>query len=224
MKKYIVAPSILTADFLNLKSDLDKLKDAKIEWIHYDVMDYNFVPNLSFGPKILSDIVSEYDFKMDLHLMVKVIGFSINDYLKPFVMKNVEQITMHYEALDENQIEEFIEFCKSNDLKCSLSINPDTEVSKIEKYLNKIQNVLVMSVHPGFGGQSFIESSLDKIIKLKELREKNNYNYLIQVDGGINEETYKLVQKAGVDMIVAGSYLVGKNVLDIEERVLKLEG
>ncbi|AUM62907.1 ribulose-phosphate 3-epimerase [Spiroplasma monobiae] len=224
MKKFIVAPSILTANFLNLKEDLDKLKKAKIEWIHYDVMDYNFVPNLSFGPKILSDIVNEYSFKMDLHLMVKVVDLSIEEYLEPFLLKNVEQITMHYEALSETQIEEFINFCKSRKIKASLSINPETEVSSIKKYLKYIQNILVMSVKPGFGGQKFIENSLTKISSLKEIREMNNYSFLIQVDGGINEKTLKLVQEAGVDMIVAGSYLVGSNVKDLEERVSKIEG
>ncbi|WP_339020578.1 ribulose-phosphate 3-epimerase [Spiroplasma endosymbiont of Atherix ibis] len=224
MKKYIIAPSILTANFLELKSDLDKLKKAKIEWIHYDVMDYNFVPNLSFGPKILSDIVNNYNFKMDLHLMVKVVGFSIEDYLKPFVQKNVEQITMHYEALNKRQLISFIKFCKKNKIKASLSINPDTEVNKIKKYLPSLENILVMSVNPGFGGQSFIKNSLNKIKLLNEIKNNNNYQYLIQVDGGINEETYKLVQEAGVDIIVAGSYLIGSNIKNLEERISKLEG
>ncbi|QHX36920.1 ribulose-phosphate 3-epimerase [Spiroplasma sp. BIUS-1] len=224
MKKYIVAPSILTANFLDLKKDLDNLQDAGIEWIHYDVMDYNFVPNLSFGPKILSDIVNKYNFKMDLHLMVKIVNLSVEEYLKPFVLKNVEQITLHFEALSETQIEDFIEFCQKNNLKASLSINPNTEVKEIEKYLSKIQNVLVMSVQPGFGGQSFIPNSVDKIKELQKIKQENNYSYLVQVDGGINQETYKLVQQAGVDMIVAGSYLVGENISNLRERVVNLEG
>ncbi|AUB31948.1 ribulose-phosphate 3-epimerase [Spiroplasma floricola] len=224
MKKYIVAPSILTANFLELKSDLDKLKKAKIKWIHYDVMDYNFVPNLSFGPKILSDIVNNYDFKMDLHLMVKIVGFSVEDYLKPFIQKNVKQVTMHYEALNKKQLIDFIKFCKKNNINASLSINPNTEINKIKKYLPNLQNILVMSVNPGFGGQSFIKKSLDKIRLLNEIRNTNNYQYLIQVDGGINEDTYKSVQEAGVDMIVAGSYLVDSKIKNLEERISKLEG
>ncbi|WP_342258890.1 ribulose-phosphate 3-epimerase [Spiroplasma endosymbiont of Dioctria linearis] len=224
MAKFIVAPSILTANFLALKSDLDKLKEAKIKWIHYDVMDYNFVPNLSFGPKILTDIVSSYNFNMDLHLMVKIKNISVKEYLQPFLVKNVKQITVHFEALTKKQIFEFLDFCNSNNISASISINPDTDVLKIKKYLPKIKNVLVMSVNPGFGGQPFILNSLDKIQKLKALKEENNYSYLIQVDGGINEETYKLVQNAGVDVIVAGSYLVGSSVKNLKERVAKLEG
>ncbi|AGR42390.1 ribulose-phosphate 3-epimerase [Spiroplasma diminutum] len=224
MSKFIVAPSILTANFLDLKTDLNKLEQANIEWIHYDVMDYNFVPNLSFGPKILSDIVEKYNFKMDLHLMVKIVNLSVEDYLKPFLLKNVEQITIHFEALDDEQIFNFIDFCKKNKIRSSISINPDTEVKDIEKYLNQIDNVLIMSVHPGFGGQSFISNSLKKIELLNFLRDLNKFNYSIQVDGGINEDTFKLVQDAKVDMIVAGSYLVGSNVTNLNERVKKLEG
>ncbi|ALD66743.1 ribulose-phosphate 3-epimerase [Spiroplasma cantharicola] len=224
MAKFIVAPSILTANFLDLKSDLDKLEKVKIKWIHYDVMDYNFVPNLSFGPKILTDIVASYNFKMDLHLMVKIENISVEQYLKPFLVKNVKQITIHFEALTEKQIEDFLKFCANNNIIPSISINPDTDVKSIEKYLSKIGNVLIMSVYPGFGGQSFIASSLEKIKKLRELKNKHKYIYSIQVDGGINDDTYKLVQNAGVDMIVAGSYLVGPNVENLMERVTKLEG
>ncbi|AGR41522.1 ribulose-phosphate 3-epimerase [Spiroplasma taiwanense] len=223
MQKFIVAPSILTANFLNLGKELEKLEKAGIEWIHYDVMDYNFVPNLSFGTKILEDITNKFNFKIDVHLMVKIENFKMEDYLNSFIFKNIQQLTMHFESLTPEQIEEFISFCINKKLRSSIAINPDTNVEVILKYLNKLDNVLIMSVYPGFGGQSFITKSLEKLRFLKNYRDNNNLVFSIQVDGGINETTYKLVQLEGVDIIVAGSYLVGGNILNLEERVKKLK-
>ncbi|AOG60725.1 ribulose-phosphate 3-epimerase [Spiroplasma helicoides] len=224
MSQFIVAPSILTANFLKLSHELDRLKKAGINWIHYDVMDYNFVPNLSFGPSILKNITDNYDFKIDVHLMVKINNSTIVDYLKPFLQKNVFQITMHYESIENKDVQNFISFCKSNNIKASMAISPDTTVEQIENHLSQLDNVLVMSVYPGFGGQKFIEKSIKKIEKLKRHREENNWAYTIEVDGGINQDTYHLVQKAGIDMIVAGSYLVSDiDEVELRKRVMNLE-
>ncbi|QEH62184.1 ribulose-phosphate 3-epimerase [Spiroplasma chinense] len=223
MKKYIIAPSILTANFLCLEKDLKKLQDAGIEWIHYDVMDYNFVPNLSFGPKILADINSKFNFKMDAHLMVKINNLSVEEYLTPFKNARVDQITLHFEAISKEQFEEFESFCKKNNILISLAISPDTSVEEIKELLPRLDNVLVMSVYPGFGGQKFIQNSAEKIKLLKELKEKNNFKYRVEVDGGINKETFSIVKEAGVDMIVAGSYLVDEKITDLKERVEELE-
>lgn len=223
MKKFVVAPSILTADFLNLKQELELLKAANIEWIHYDVMDNNFVPNLSFGPKILSDITSNFDFKIDVHLMVKIVNQTVAAYLTPFLQTNVKQITLHIEALSPEQIEDFIAFCTTKQIACSLALSPDTPVSSLLPYLSKLQNVLVMTVYPGFGGQSYLPEAGLKIKTLKELKQQNQWTYSIEVDGGINDATYQTVQQLGVEMIVAGSYLVGQTKTVLCERVAKLE-
>ncbi|QGS52234.1 ribulose-phosphate 3-epimerase [Spiroplasma tabanidicola] len=224
MKRFIVAPSILTANFLNLGKELDNLKEAGLEWIHYDVMDYNFVPNLTFGPKILSDITSKYDFKIDIHLMVQVLNISVEEYLKPFINNKIKQLTFHFESLNKEQVVEFISFCKKNNIAASLAVNPDTSLSYLDEYLNDLDNILVMSVFPGFGGQKFIEKTYEKIKALKNLKLEKKLNFRIQVDGGVNEQTFKLVQEAGAEMIVAGSYLVGGlSVEKIKQRVWKLE-
>lgn len=224
MKKYIVAPSILTADFLNLDIELKKLWDVGIRWIHYDVMDYNFVPNLTFGPKILSDIVKKYDFKIDIHLMVIINNMTVSNYLSPFISKKVNQITMHVEALTNVQIAEFITYCKHLKIKSSLALSPNTDIEALKKYLPELDNILIMSVQPGAGGQKYLPQVETKIKELINIRNQNKFSYTIAIDGGINEETYNIVQKLGIDMLVAGSYLINQPLHILEERVKKLEG
>ncbi|QBQ08017.1 ribulose-phosphate 3-epimerase [Spiroplasma gladiatoris] len=224
MKKTIVAPSILTADFLNLETQLKKFQKANIEWIHYDVMDYHFVPNLSFGPKILKDITNKFNFNMDLHLMVEIKNMSVEQYLKPFILENVKQITLHIEAINCEQVKEFIKVCQQNQIRASLALNPNTSIDSIKKYYSELDNILIMSVYPGFGGQKFIDNSLEKIKALKALKQKNNYKYNVQVDGGINQTTFMIAKNAGADILVAGSYLVD-NLSDEEliKRVREIE-
>ncbi|MBY7704326.1 ribulose-phosphate 3-epimerase [Vibrio harveyi] len=175
-------------------------------------MDFDFVPNLTFGSKILHDIKKNIDIKVDVHFMVKVKTQEFEDFFEDYISAKPEMMTMHIESLvDELTVNKFIELCKKNNIMASIAISPKTEVSAILKYLNKLDNVLVMSVEPGFGGQKFIESSLEKIKTLSKLRDENNYKYTIEVDGGINDKTSSLVKQAGVDMIVAGSYLFGSD-------------
>ena len=195
-----IAPSLLSANFVCLKEEIDKIKVA--EWIHYDVMDGHFVPNISFGYSILKDISKVTDKYLDVHL--------IDDpfkYVDNFIASNASLIVFHYEAVEENEINKLINHIKNNNIDVGIAIKPDTCVDVLKPFLSELDLVLVMSVEPGFGGQTFNHSALEKISKLAKLREDNNYCYLIEVDGGINESTAKLCRQAGVDVLVAGSFV-----------------
>lgn len=196
-----IAPSLLSANFACLKQEIDKIEAA--EWIHYDVMDGHFVPNISFGYSILKDISKVTDKYLDVHLM-------INDpfkYVDNFIASNASLIVFHYEAVEENEIDKLIKHIKNNNIDVGIAIKPDTCQDVLKPFLSQLDLVLVMSVEPGFGGQTFNHSAIEKISKLAKLREENNYHYLIEVDGGINESTAKLCRQAGVDVLVAGSYV-----------------
>ncbi|ASP27954.1 ribulose-phosphate 3-epimerase [Spiroplasma corruscae] len=226
MSNKIAAASILTANFLELNKELNKLKDSKVKWIHYDVMDYNFVPNLSFGTKILKDICDNFNFNIDIHFMVRLDDkWCVNNYLDSFYHNNVKQFTFHIESILENKMKLISNYCKEKGINFSIAINPDTDVQKLTSYLEIIDNVLVMSVNPGFGGQSFIINTLKKIEQLYKIRQKNHLSYSIQVDGGINNQTIDIVKKAGADVLVAGSYLLNNNLSidEIKKRVIEIE-
>lgn len=196
-----IAPSLLSANFACLKEEIDKIKVA--EWIHYDVMDGHFVPNISFGYSILKDISKVTDKYLDVHLMID----DPFKYVDNFIASNASLIVFHYEAVEENEINKLIKHIKNNNIDAGIAIKPDTCVDVLKPFLSELDLVLVMSVEPGFGGQTFNHSALEKISKLAKLREDNNYCYLIEVDGGINESTAKLCRQAGVDVLVAGSFV-----------------
>ncbi len=199
MNKVIIAPSLLAADFLNLESEIIKLNNSNCQWIHLDVMDGHFVPNLTFGHDLIKSIKNKSNKKLDVHLMIENPTKYIEDYIK----LDLELITIHFE-IDED-IDGLIKLIKKNNIKVGLAIKPETKIEQIIDYLPKVDVVVVMSVHPGFGGQTYIESSTQKIKQLNQL--KIMYNFLIEVDGGVNGNTFKEIKKAGADILVAGSYL-----------------
>lgn len=208
----IVAPSLLACDFLNVESELNRLENAKADWLHLDVMDGNFVPNITFGYDLISAMRKKTNLYFDVHLMID----NPIQYIENFVAAGSDIITFHYESLSNPK--EVIAAIKKHDVKVGVSIKPNTSVSEIIDLLPEIDMVLIMSVEPGFGGQSFMPMSVDKINELISLRENNNFDFLIQVDGGINETTIDFVKN--VDVVVAGSYVFQE---DMENRIKMLK-
>jgi len=209
-----LSPSILACNFSELASDIKKVSD-KVEYLHIDVMDGIFVPNISFGVPIINSIRPLFSNIFDVHLMIT----DPIKYVEVFSKAGADIITFHVES-NSNTMDTINLIHKQNVL-AGISVKPNTSISSIVEYLEFVDLVLVMSVEPGFGGQSFMKESLEKISLLKELREKNNYNYEIEVDGGINDKTAPLVKNAGVDVIVAGSYVFKNKNIDIALKSLK---
>lgn len=195
----IIAPSILSADFSQLGQELEKISTA--EWVHIDVMDGQFVPNISFGAPIIESIRPLSDKYFDTHLMIQEPERFIEDFAKA----GSNNITIQVEASQHPH--RAIQMIKKFDLDAGLAINPGTPVSLIEPLLGDLDLILVMTVNPGFGGQDFIESTVEKVKILDRLRKEKAYDYQIQVDGGINDQTGALCREAGADVLVAGSYI-----------------
>ncbi len=207
-----IAPSILSADFGNLEKSINRVTSA--EWLHVDVMDGHFVPNITIGPVVVNGLRKYTKQILDVHLMIT----NPSKYIKAFSDAGSDYITFHYEVKED--IKELIHNIKALDKKVGISIKPNTDVLVLEPYLHLLDLVLIMSVEPGFGGQSFIPNAVDKIKYLSEYKQSNNLNYEISVDGGINEETGTLCKEAGVTVLVAGSYIF--NAEDPEERIKSL--
>ncbi len=195
-----ISPSVLSADFLTLAEDLKRLESAGVDMIHLDVMDGIFVPNISFGPPVISSIRKHTNLPFDVHLMID----RPHRYLKEFAAA-ADFLGFHYEAGSDvfKTLSEIREYGK----KTCLTIKPNTKPEEIFPFLPLCDMVLVMSVEPGFGGQKFLPSALEKLRILKELAQKHGYSYLLEVDGGINQETAPLAVAAGADVLVVGSYL-----------------
>ena len=200
-KKIIIAPSLLAADFSDLKNEIQKVEKAGAEYLHLDVMDGAFVPNISFGAPVISSIRKHSNLVFDVHLMVE----NPDRFIKDFVDAGADIITVHVEAT--KHLNRTVQLIKSYGKKVGISLNPSTPLEMTKHELKNIDMVLIMTVNPGFGGQAFIENMTDKIKELRVL----DANIDIEVDGGINAETGKKVKESGANILVAGSYIFSGN-------------
>lgn len=209
----IISPSILSADFANLEKDIKRVETAGAEWLHIDVMDGHFVPNITIGVPVVKSLRKVTNLVLDVHLMIE----NPEKYIEPFVKAGADIITFHYEAT--NAAEELIEKIHSYGIKAGISIKPNTPTESIYPYLNIVDMVLVMTVEPGFGGQGFIHECATKIPLIRERAPKE---LIIQVDGGINNVTSKICTSLGTNCLVAGSYIFNSEDIDSAVKSLRM--
>ncbi len=201
----IIAPSMLAADFGNLQRDVEMVDRSVAEWFHMDVMDGVFVPNISYGPAIIKKMASYTDKFIDTHLMI----VNPDRYIQDYKDAGTHNLTVHYEAC--THLHRTVQAIKATDMQAGVSLNPHTPVSLLEDIIQDVDLVLLMSVNPGFGGQKFIENTIGKTAKLKELILQKNSSAKIEIDGGVNTETGKRLVAAGADVLVAGSFVFKSN-------------
>ena len=219
MKKIQISPSILSADFSQLASEIKRLEEGGADMIHVDVMDGHFVPNLTIGPPVIKRLRNCTQLPFDVHLMIS----PVHKYIKDYAEAGADIITVHPEATEN--LQDTIDHIKSLKKKVGVSLNPDTKLNIINSVVEQIDLVLIMTVFPGFGGQKFMPEVLQKIKGLKKLKDQRNLNLDIEVDGGINFENNKLVIEAGANILVSGTTIFKENNGDIKKNIdlLKLE-
>ena len=213
MKKILISPSILAGDFSQLGKDIQRLEEAGADMIHVAVMDGHFVPNITIGPPVIKSLRKYTKLPFDVHLMIS----PVHKYIENFANSGADIITIHPEATES--LEDSIKHIKNLGKKVGLSLNPNTPIEIIENFLNDIDLVLIMSVHPGFGGQKFIPEVLQKIKNLRKIKIEKNLSFDIEVDGGINLENSKSVIEAGADILVSGTTIFRDNNGDIKKNI-----
>lgn len=201
MSHTLIAPSVLAADFANLQRDVEMINSSDADWFHIDIMDGVFVPNISFGMPVLRDIAKHATKTIDVHLMI----VDPDRYISTFKNLGADILTVHYEAC--THLHRTLQAIKAKGMKAGVALNPHTGISLLEDTIKDIDLVCLMSVNPGFGGQSFIENTYDKVIALKELIARKGANTIIEIDGGVTSENAKQLADAGADVLVAGSYV-----------------
>ena len=219
MNERIIAPSVLSLDYSDTKAQLEALNQSRAQWLHFDVMDGHFVPNITFGPDILKGFKKIANQLMDVHLMVS----DPEMYAPIFINAGAQCVTFHTEALDNDldRIQALLAKIRSLRCLCGFVVKPNTPIELFESLLDQVDLVLIMSVEPGFGGQSFMEGMLEKVRWLDQMRKEKNLSYRIEIDGGINGETFSKAVEAGCDTLVAGSYVFKGNIPEKVESLLR---
>lgn len=203
--KHLIAPSLLAANFLNLAEDIKMINNSEADWLHLDIMDGVFVPNISFGFPILNKLKEITNKPLDVHMMV----VEPEKFIPEIAATGAYSMNVHYETC--THLHRVIDEIKKHGMKAAVTLNPHTSITLLEDIVNELDMILIMTVNPGFGGQKFIQHSIEKVKVLKELLLKKNSKALIQVDGGVNLDTGKKLVKAGADVLVAGSFVFSSN-------------